>query len=76
MNRTYLLLLIVVIVGLVAIFALSFLTSETGQNLSGAWSIGGFTCKGYDTSVCEIAPRTKNECEACGGKWVREARER
>ncbi len=70
MKKEYLILLVVIIVGLIAIFTLSFVATEAGQNLTGAW---GGKCIGADKDCCpgRTGCRTQSECEACGGTWKR-----
>ena len=72
MKKEYLFLLVVIVVGLIAIFTLSFLMMGD-ENLSGAAIYGdSYTCIGADTQCCSAYRRgciTKNYCESCGGTW-------
>jgi hypothetical protein len=75
MKKEYLILLIVIIAGLIAIFSLSFLMVGD-ENLTGAaasaWGGGGKSCQGADQSCCkEIYGICDSDakCRACGGKW-------
>ncbi|NIO21395.1 MAG: hypothetical protein GTN76_11820 [Candidatus Aenigmarchaeota archaeon] len=69
MKNEYLILLIVVIVGLVAIFALTFLNAENQEDLTGAW--GGGSCEDWDREISMKQPKNKRDCEGAGGKWVK-----
>jgi hypothetical protein len=68
MKREYLILLIIIIVGLVAIFSLTFLMAGD-QNVAGAAAAWGkCDCQGADAGCCaEIGCTRKDGCESCGG---------
>lgn len=73
-NKLYLIIAIVVIVGIVAIFSLTFLTAGD-QNLTGAaaW-VGGNSCNckgdGDCTACCkDISCGSSAGCSTCGGTW-------
>ncbi len=72
MKKNYLVLLIVIIVGIIAIFALTFLTTGGQENLAGAaW--GGGECEDWDTEISMEQPGNKRDCEAAGGTWKKAA---
>lgn len=73
-NKLYLIIAVVVILGIVAIFSLTFLTAGA-QNLTGAAAYAwgkSCNCKGdADCTACcrEGDCSSSSGCTACGGTW-------
>ncbi|NIO21396.1 MAG: hypothetical protein GTN76_11825 [Candidatus Aenigmarchaeota archaeon] len=68
MKNEYLILLIVVIVGLIAIFSLAFLMTGDYDLTGAAWG-GGGECEDWDKEISMEQPKNKRDCEAAGGTW-------
>gem|GEM_PF-2604659 len=74
MKNEYLILLIVIIVGLIAIFSLTFLMAGNQEDLTGAWG-GRNSCDCGGNSKCTECCQEKNcnsaraICEGCFGTF-------